>query len=320
MRAWRRRELVRYMKILRTVWRNIATRPWVYLGAAFSAIILAYVPPQIFRVLGLETLPSKWDKTVTQAEYGFVLLAGLIFMVGIYVGMETVSNVLRPRSRISVGQEAYQRSTLILTLSNIRGNLLIPEGFTLGNSFSEDISRLATDSTAARWPWAQSLRAIYHHVRHPNKEQGHGLLQRIVILASDESLEQVPFFYQSILGNYQELRNVEVLVLCRRQIGGGTILISPSQPTKSYKGLDFLDFTAVVESTENLIDQLKRRFDINESNISFDITGGPKLASIAIASATINQNIQLQYVSTNPEQAPDEDAPVFPVLGYSIYA
>lgn len=139
------------------------------------------------------------------------------------------------------------------------------------------IKNISTTTTLESWNWLQILRAIIPHYKFK--------LKHVYLICSKESQNEANFAEE----------------LLRRFLGSDiTIKISD--------GIDFFDLTSINEALEGAWHSLTEK--LPPSEIALDITGGPKIVSIAGALFALRKRILFQYVQTQPP---------YSVMGFEIF-
>ena len=159
--------------------------------------------------------------------------------------------------------------------------------FNLGfRSIPEDIAILDGEylepvpggDKGSRWPWQQLLRGIDRYVNLPQKRSGK---LRILLIGSKDGARAGTFHLLDecirFLKHYPELQDAEIVAHC--------------------SALDFEDYNEMKEAIRDLLD--RETATVDEKSVFVDITGGPKTASIAAASATMGAKGMFQYIQTS---------------------
>lgn len=196
-----------------------------------------------------------------------------------------------------------QCSHLVLFLSTARPK----EGFVLKNNGIETLKSdlntiLESKNKAIKnnerptfWAWEMPLRAILYHM----KNRHNPILKEIIIVCSNESLEQYPEF-EKILNGYLKQTQVNIKILLKAGTQE-TSLISYKDIEPSSSGIDFEDFDDLSKHLHNTITKLTKQ-GIKREEIMIDFTGGQKVTSVVAATLTFNSNIKAQYISTKTLQ------------------
>lgn len=170
-----------------------------------------------------------------------------------------------------------------------------------------------------QFKWEMPLRAVRFHATE-------GVLQHLIVVASPESLQQVPAFAAIVRGHFPSdqlsiwlntlypadcdlalLSGADATVdLADHQVR--TTLITVESFNESlqqgtavslFAGFDFESFRELTDGLNALYDDLVRKpLCLPESQITVDITGGQKVVSIVGAITSIDRPIQAQYVQT----------------------
>jgi hypothetical protein len=233
----------------------------------------------------------------------------VLFFAGLAFARALVAGLLRPRSRAQK-QTAQRRRVLVLYVSR---SAPLPTGVELRYELDTDLAALAEQKRVrlpdnkSRWSWEQPLRAIRHHLSAPVVGRR---LTTIVLMCSRESIEQL-FDFHSLITKYLGERPVDVeLFTAAGRLESASEYLSRGAPNKN-DGHDFEDFDQQVIALEKLFERVHQK-KLGDGDITVDITGGQKPASIAASAATLNRHIQAQYVSTNPRE------PLAPVWEYDV--
>lgn len=135
-----------------------------------------------------------------------------------------------------------------------------------GDRLNEDIAEL----DKVWWNWQHLLRAILPHL---------SKLQHVFIIGSD--------------GENGSQKDVEHARKVIKQY------CSSADVKATEKGVDFENFYDLVECLQKTIDEYLKN-ELEEDDITIDVTGGLKTASIAGAAATLNRHVRFQYITTTP--------------------
>lgn len=220
-----------------------------------------------------------------------------------------------PRSLIDITTEDPEgRAHLILFLSDISDLQGFPSGVPAwltghDRNLDEDLTRLADEKREAKsrqqrarfWAWEQGLRAIRHHLK---KET----LKAVTVIASEESVQQVPMF-AGLIAAYPVLRERQIdFKIFLRTDDPGSRLPRLNQDVPAGGGWCFEDFTELSQAVHTLL-SLLRKDNFYDPDIMIDFTGGKKVTSVVAAAMTFNSSVKAQYVET-------EDP--WKVLSYSV--
>ena len=203
-----------------------------------------------------------------------------------------------PNTATSPKTDAIQHLILPLTLPT---NQLVPKihngciEFPVGKdetiALDGTSDKLASDISnlnKARHNWQQMLRAIEPHV---------DTLRSIWVFGSDESAE---FVDDAIRFLKAYLPNVEF----------HRVSINPMSSRK----LKFNNYNDLERVIESVLESIHSRFhEISDRNITIDVTGGTKLASVVAAAVTYRRQTCFQYVDTMPDAQGN-----YPVHQYDI--
>jgi hypothetical protein len=217
-----------------------------------------------------------------------------------------------PRSLIDITTEdPAGRAHLILFLSDISDLQEFPAGVPAwltghDRNLDEDLNRLAEEKREAKskqqrakfWPWEQGLRAMKHHLKKKT-------LKAVTVVASEESVQQVPLFAR-LIAAYPVLRQVDFNLFLKNHEGYRLIKLEQEAPVSG--GWCFEDFTELSQAVHNLLSLLKKD-KFYDTDIMIDFTGGKKVTSVVAAAMTFNRSVKAQYVET-------EDP--WKVLSYSV--
>ena len=145
-----------------------------------------------------------------------------------------------------------------------------------------------------RWNWTPLLRAI----------KPHGALRKVVLVGSRDALEYRPIQIDA-LGNRADLVPGFKVSL---EAGKGSLdylprcqsLLAPYLPAGAvsmwHEAVNFEDFNDLTMTLHRI---LKSEFsEFPKAGVVLDVTGGQKVASIAAAALTLNNEMRFQYVQT----------------------
>lgn len=269
-------------------------------------------------VAAMTVLSANWAASALQGSAAAMVSGAPVFSPGralaifLFVFFSVLfywyrSRFFSPRTRyLTDADEPEKRRYLFLFLSALPDALAnkggIPEGLELGfahiGSDLEAIRQAKNGKRIRQWSWEMPLRAIWHHA---------AILNKVVLVCSEKSLEQVHAFLNICL-RYGRLKNqVSFLVLgCKdgRPHLHDPQTITRKEPfppatfqTEGLEGLSFDSFDILTRAFHHALKELH----VPAEDIMIDITGGKKPASVVGAAVTFNTKIKAQYVDTEGE-------------------
>lgn len=142
------------------------------------------------------------------------------------------------------------------------------------------------------WNWEMMLRALAPHVKK---------LRRVYLVGSADA-QTAKGAQRGSAHDLETLRRLlaPYLVAAGKAaaFSGAANLIKPWP-----KPVNFEDFKEVHETLEEIRDLLDQE-EVEDHELCVDITGGQKPTSAAAGTFTLNKDVVLQYVQTNPPKAP----------------
>jgi hypothetical protein len=217
-------------------------------------------------------LPSAWC---------WVLISLGIWLIGAlsvyFFGKDLVT--FRPHlDRKSV----VQHRVLVLLVSKVKENKdKLKHAMSLcTGDLRRDIETFTTDTQLTRWPWLHMLRAVDPHEKS---------LRRVVLVGSKDSGENE--------GSVHDLDDCRKLLYQYLDNGTVSIVNAPDEP--NFERIDDMQKTV-----EQIIEDVKM-YEYDEKDVIFDVTGGTKMASIAVALSTLDHpEIDFQYVTQSGDYKP----------------
>jgi hypothetical protein len=179
------------------------------------------------------------------------------------------------------------RQNLIKTISDLpeNGSLTI-SGATLGRTDLLSDAELMSDTQKTPWSWEMVLRAIAPHL---------SKLKRIYLVGSRDlpGKESSGTFAHCEMLHRFLLPYLVAAGKAATASGAEHLIVSWPKP------VDFESFTDVHETLVGIRDKLAEEGSA-EVEMCVDITGGQKTTSAAAGLFTVNSNVVIQYVQTNP--------------------
>ena len=275
------------------------------------------------------------------------LICLMILPVGITLGILSVRKILVPRTRRLTFYEPPQRKALVLFLSVVRNPKWVAsvkdsgpdhpvklisfsetaaERNLSGQSIRDDLNAMAKAKRQNLGPpinWEQALRGIYHHSRDA------GPLERLIVIASPESVVQADMFFGKFVSRYLELKGVKFELLLSSDNRRSGIELVASDDISSIpvdklrnRAWDFEDLNALSNGIVCLFEHLNDGpASVPDNQIVVDYTGGMKVCSVVSAMTTLNRDIETQYVATQEREVNrggDHELWEYDVLGYDL--
>ena len=251
----------------------------------------------VFKWIFELALPATWGSKTPPPYHWWRLAFGAISL-GIAVclawaGLKRVEGMFQIDVKIDRGSNRKSAKMLIFIVStisrgfsiylNTAGKVVIRQENTSNASATEleltgnivsDIAAISLRFPKAPFNWQQQLRGLHEHLRFSDRR-----LEKIVYVGSKSGLNSD--------GSDLQLEMMRLMM--------GQYLVGIDQTAER-----IADFSLFDELREVLRTTIKEGVAAKyaESDIVIDITGGTKTASIAGASATLEGNVQFQYVET----------------------
>jgi hypothetical protein len=148
----------------------------------------------------------------------------------------------------------------------------------LRQSISDDIKEL--DKLGFNWPWQQLLRGLEDHF---------AAVRHVHLIGSQGQ-------HPGGAGSHAQLRDCREFLAAyfRHRSKHERVSFTIDHPAQ-----DFENFTQLADLFDRII-RHEREAKVPDRDIAIDITGGPKPISVAGAMATLNNDVAVQYVQTNP--------------------
>lgn len=201
----------------------------------------------------------------------WVVISFLIWLLGAWLVYYYGKDLVTFRPHLD-RQEVVPHQVLVLLVSQ-KGK---DDGFEharklCSRDIRQDIERFANDEQLKHWPWLQQLRAVEPHL---------GTLQRVVLVGSKDG--------ERIRGTVHDLDD------CRR-------FLKEYLPKLEIDDAPYFPNFEEINDLKYMVDRVIERVKkhgCEEKDVIFDVTGGTKTASIAVALSTLDRpEVDFQYVT-----------------------
>lgn len=250
------------------------------------------------------------EKGIHQEKFKHDLCYIAAFFLSLWVFAKITKQHFKARTKeLQVVNNPEQCSHLILFLSTTRP---LPSDIQLKNNGLESLksdleiitkhkeAETSNNKRPGYWAWEMPLRAIQYHIRTHDRP----VLKKIIIVCSEQSLEQYPEF-QKIITNYLKDSSIKTDLLLKTDLQK-TYLDPYSDKNSKLNGIDFEDFDDLTKHLHNAINTLSKK-GVKREQIMIDFTSGQKVTSVVAATLTYNSNIKAQYISTKTLQVKGYD-------------
>lgn len=278
-------------------WQNLRDRPdtAVGLGLVLSAGISLH-----WLATSVEKCIESWleGQHMTSHHLWFTIFCALLapLLTAYAWGYRHVFRELHVRYKIESSSDPRPFLILFVSLQTVltKPDQIPPDGaMTLKEDGKEDVvlnrqdPLIDAESLAAakhRWNWEMLLRGLHPHLR---------ALRRVYLVGSADG--------STARGTHHHLETLRrllapYLVAAKR---ADSISIATKMIVPWNDPVDFEDFKAV-DDTLNKIRETLLQERTEDHELCVDITGGQKPTSAAAGAFTMNKDVVLQYVQTNP--------------------